>query len=251
MHVIVKLSCNRITIFEYLMLNMNAHNFPSFLASLNPNPCLVLDRSIPLEKYTPIDLSINNSELDSFEISSSKAWEQYITDYCKHKNALVVYGGYLEKRNLYNRSDYFNSTQSGTERNIHLGIDLWISAGSQIFVPIEGEVHSFANNTNFGDYGPTIILKHHLKGFQFYTLYGHLSLESIQQIKIGQFFEVGDPLATLGTAKVNGDYAPHLHFQIIRDIADYQGDYPGVCSQSEVAYYRTNCPDPNLLLKLY
>jgi murein DD-endopeptidase MepM/ murein hydrolase activator NlpD len=111
-------------------------------------------------------------------------------------------------------------------------------------------VHSFKNNTNFGDYGPTIILKHTIEDVDFYTLYGHLSLESLQDLCVGQTFKKGAQIATLGDASVNGDYAPHLHFQIIDDIQDFVGDYPGVCSKKDLEFYKTNCLDPELMLRL-
>ncbi len=155
----------------------------------------------------------------------------------------------FRKRNLYQRSTHFNN-ESTEERNIHLGIDLWSAAGSSVICPLDGIVHSFNNNTEIGDYGPTIILKHSIKKETFYTLYGHLSLESIENLKIGMPFKKGNQLATLGIAEINGDYAPHLHFQIIKNIGDYRGDYPGVCSQSNLDFYKDNCPDPNLLLKI-
>jgi hypothetical protein len=41
-----------------------------------------------------------------------------------------------------------------------------------------------------------------------------------------------------------------LHFQIIEEISNTFGDYPGVCSKSDLDYYLKNCPDPNLLLKI-
>jgi murein DD-endopeptidase MepM/ murein hydrolase activator NlpD len=110
-------------------------------------------------------------------------------------------------------------------------------------------VHSYKNNNNLGDYGPTIILEHKISNTKFYTLYGHLSLASITSLKIGQKFVKGEQIATLGNISVNGDYPPHLHFQIIRDIQDSFGDYPGVCSKKDLEFYIRNCPDPNLLLK--
>jgi murein DD-endopeptidase MepM/ murein hydrolase activator NlpD len=75
-------------------------------------------------------------------------------------------------------------------------------------------------------------------------------LSSIDHIKVGQEFKQGEQIATLGDASVNGDYPPHLHFQIIKDIEDYTGDYPGVCSKQDLEVFRNNCPDPNLLLQL-
>ena len=161
----------------------------------------------------------------------------------------MAYGGYLEERNLYRRSLHFKN-ETIEERNIHIGIDLWTQAGTAVVCPLDGWIHSFKNNDAVGDYGPTIILKHQLENSIFYTLYGHLSLESIQNLKIGTFFKKGEQLARLGDSSENGDYAPHLHFQIIKNIGNYMGDYPGVCSKSDLDFYKENCPNPNLLLKI-
>ena len=35
-----------------------------------------------------------------------------------------------------------------------------------------------------------------------------------------------------------------------KNITDYTGDYPGVCSTLNLDFYLENCPDPNLLLKI-
>ncbi|PTS92192.1 peptidase M23, partial [Flavobacterium sp. HMWF030] len=82
------------------------------------------------------------------------------------------------------------------------------------------------------------------------TLYGHLSLESIENLSVGTFFNKGEQIGTLGSSDINGDYAPHLHFQIIHNIEAYSGDYPGVCSTNDLNFYIENCPDPSLLLKI-
>ena len=109
----------------------------------------------------------------------------------------------------------------------------------------------FQNNEAMGDYGPTLILKHQIENFIFHTLYGHLSLNSLEGKKIGNFVKKGQQIASLGLPPINGDYAPHLHFQIIIDMENNVGDYPGVCNQKRLAFYSENCPDPNLLLKIY
>lgn len=210
----------------------------------------VFDSEISAQEYIPLKLSVDNKALQTIDISSSEALETYIKNHMQHHNAKVAYGGYLETRNIYNRSAYFRTKNSESERNIHLGLDLWIEAGTPIIAPLEAKVHSFKNNTNFGDYGPTIILEHEWKDIHFYTLYGHLSLESIEYLKVGQTVKQGEQIATLGDALVNGDYAPHLHFQIIKDMQGYVGDYPGVCSKQDLEFYEGNCPDPNVLLRL-
>jgi len=224
--------------------------FEQFLADLGKESVFVLDRSIPKSDYVALDLSVTNAALHAVDVSSSEKLGRYVDHHITSNNAQVAFGGYLEKRGIYNRSDYFNDQNPETERNIHLGLDLWIAAATPIYAPLAGEVHSFQNNMNFGDYGPTTILKHVFDAVTFYTLYGHLSVASIETITIGQTFQQGAQIATLGDATVNGDYPPHLHFQIIKDMQGYSGDYPGVSSQKNVTFYQENCPDPNLLLRL-
>ncbi|GGZ81172.1 peptidoglycan DD-metalloendopeptidase family protein [Algibacter mikhailovii] len=223
-------------------------DFSKFLYNISSVPLNLLDESIPKSKYVPIDLSESNQELKAIDVSLVSEFGQFINNYLKEHDAVVAYGGYLEERNLYKRSAYFNS-QANQERNIHLGIDLWREDGTSIYAPLEGEVQGFKNNTNYGDYGPTIILKHNISGVTFYTLYGHLSLASIKTLQIGKTFKQGEKIGALGDAAINGDYPPHLHFQIIKDLQGFTGDYPGVANKDNLEFYKENCPNPNLLLK--
>ena len=199
--------------------------------------------------FVSIDLSVSSALLANIDVADSDKFGDFINRYLSENNADAAFGGYNEHRNLYTRSDIFNE-EEGDERNIHIGLDLWAAPGTQIFAALDGKVHSFDYNAGVGNYGPTIILEHQIENEVFYTLYGHLSLESIEEIEIGDVFNKGQKLATLGDASVNGDYAPHLHFQLIREIEDFFGDYPGVCAKVDLDFYLQNCPDPNLLLKL-
>ncbi|NNJ88574.1 MAG: peptidoglycan DD-metalloendopeptidase family protein [Eudoraea sp.] len=221
----------------------------AFLESLiNVKTTQLLDPGIPLGLYTPVDLSVSNKALNGIHIASPDTCQRYIDQVLIRNGAMVAYGGYLEQRNLYSGNADFESHEE--RRDIHLGVDFWSEAGTEVVAPLKGEVHSYQNNATKGDYGPTIILKHRLRGTIFYTLYGHLSPESISELFVGKVFEQGETLATLGTTDVNVNYAPHLHFQLIVDLQGQQGDYPGVCRASEVDFYQKNCPDPNILLKM-
>lgn len=210
----------------------------------------VIEDSIPYPKYTPIDLSISNADLSKMDMENTEAFENYIETILQENDSIVAFGGYNEERNLYKTSSLFNDEKS-EERNIHIGMDLWIKAGTPILAALDGTVHGFDFNAGKGNYGPTIILKHSFENRDFYTLYGHLSVESIENLEIGTAFKKGQKMATLGDSSVNGGYAPHLHFQIIKEIKDHTGDYPGVCSKNDLVYYLDNCPDPNLLLKIH
>lgn len=233
-----------------ITISMQTFNFESFLSNLNAEPCFVMNPNMAKSDYLFLDLSRANKTLSSVNVATSTALQAYIQSQLDKQQKQVAYGGYLEKRNIYRRSAYFNVPEYKAERYIHLGVDFWMAAGSKVYAPVDGVVHSFKNNTNFGDYGPTIILEHTFNMVKFYTLYGHLSLSSLQNISVGHFFKAGDLLGTLGTANENGDYPPHLHFQIIKDLQGSRGDYPGVCSRETVDFYKQNCPDPNLLLKI-
>lgn len=198
--------------------------------------------------YAAIDLSENNRDLLKLEVASSAAFSIYIKEFLKNRGKRAAYGGYNELRTLYNRSELFNNV--ATNRNIHIGLDIWVPAGTEIISPLSAEIHSFQDNNNFGDYGPTIILKHTTEGREFFTLYGHLSRKSLEYIEIGQKLEAGEGFAWLGDFDENGDYAPHLHFQVMEDLQGKSGDYPGVVARKELDYYLKNCPDPNLMLKI-
>ena len=229
---------------------MNTAKFNQFLNQLSESPLQVIDSKISTDRYVPIVLSDKNNDLLKFEISSSLEWKKYIKLFLEDKNATIAFGGYLEKRNIYDRSKYFKCLGENKRRNIHLGMDFWCKEGTKVLAVLDGEIHSFKNNNNYGDYGPTIILKHKIKEEVFYTLYGHLSLLSIENLKVGDFFLKGSVIGYLGNSLINGDYAPHLHFQIIKDLENNYGDYPGVSSKENIEFYSRNCPNPNLLLKL-
>ena len=210
----------------------------------------VIEASIDYKNYVAIDLSATNTDRMDLDVTDAEVFEEFVENHLVKNNAKVAFGGYLEVRNLYRRSENFKDNVTD-ERNIHIGLDLWIKAGTSVLSALDGKIHSFQNNTAHGDYGPTIIVEHEIDGCTFYTLYGHLSLESLDGKTEGQFVKKGEKIAELGKAPINGDYAPHLHFQIIKDIQNKRGDYPGVCSQKELDFYKENCPDPNLLLKIF
>ena len=212
----------------------------------------VVDFNTATDKLLQLDFTAANKELATEQIADTQKFSQYISKKLSTANAKYGIGGYGEDRVLYQRSNHFEAVAlSGTPaRSIHLGIDVWGAAGTKVFVPIGGTVHSFAYNDNFGDYGATIILQHQLETVVFHTLYGHLSLEDLANMKEGKYISRGELLAHFGEPKENGDWPPHLHFQIIEDMRISKGDYPGVCSINEKEKYLKNCPDADLILNL-
>ncbi|MFW5891973.1 MAG: peptidoglycan DD-metalloendopeptidase family protein [Bacteroidota bacterium] len=192
-----------------------------------------------------LDLSIQNPDMKELDFKDVKSFDHYIFQKIKSAGKLYGYGGYLEEREIYRRSPLFG--RKGDDiRRFHLGVDIWKEAGQAVYCPLDATVHSFQNNNNYGDYGPTIILKHEIKGQVFHTLYGHLSVQSLDGLYEGKIFSAGSKFCFLGDFPENGDYPAHLHFQIIKDMDVYKGDYPGVSSEKEKNFYAENCPDPVL-----
>ncbi len=190
-----------------------------------------------------LDLTMDNKELESLDLFDARVMHDYIFGKISSHNARYAFGGYMEDRAMYRRSKLFHHP-SGKVRSIHLGTDVWAPEGTEVHLPLNGRVHSFQNNSQPGDYGPTIIMEHTLEGTSFHTLYGHLSMDSIQGIHVGQTFSAGDVIARLGSHKENGDWPPHLHFQVISRLEDRWGDFPGVSYADETEAYTAICPDP-------
>lgn len=200
------------------------------------------------DKLLLMDFTERNTALTAPVLNDTILFSRYIDQSLAAVKARYGIGGYNEHRTVYSRSTHFNAEDGGEPRRLHLGIDIWGPAGTPVFAPLGGMVHSFAFNNRFGDYGATIILLHQLEGMPFYTLYGHVSLSDISVLSEGSYINRGQEFAHFGPAAENGHWPPHLHLQVIEDIALNQGDYPGVCRFSERQSYLQNCPDPDLLL---
>lgn len=196
-----------------------------------------------------LDLTASNPQLRGFDPADTRLFSAWVRVQITDAGADYAAGGYLENRELYAMSKVFGSGEA-EPRTLHLGIDLWLEAGTPVHAVLPGVVHSTADNAAFGDYGPTVILEHPVEDTRFYTLYGHLAQATLRRVRPGQTLAAGELLGWLGAEHENGGWPPHLHFQIIRDMAGRSGDHPGVCKPSERALWLERCPDPNLLLRI-
>jgi murein DD-endopeptidase MepM/ murein hydrolase activator NlpD len=189
-----------------------------------------------------MDLSTSNNEFDGLGESELDA---AILNKLAAAGVLAGVGGYLENRGMYQDTDLF---QGDAERSIHIGVDVFMPAGTVVHAPLGGTVQSFANRQLSGDYGPVIILRHEYDNFEFHTLYGHLSEASLEGLFEGKPVAAGEKIAAFGPRPVNGNWPPHLHFQLVEDMQSYRGDYPGVVRPAELEFFKQNCPDPMALI---
>jgi len=198
-------------------------------------------------KLLQMDFTAANTILPQETLNDTFLFSEWLFDTLKTKKCKYGIGGYFENRTLYNNQPLFNTTSE--PRSLHLGVDVWGDAGTMVYSPMVGKVHSFANNAGQGNYGYTIILEHNLDGLILYTLYGHLSEDSLLGLSEGMPIAKGETLGEIGTSEDNGGWAPHLHMQLMFDMQGNKGDYPGACRVSEIESYKTIIADPNLLLK--
>ena len=167
----------------------------------------------------------------------------------KHPNALLA-NGYLEQRSFYNTSNFERITKGKKEyRNIHLGTDFWVPARTPVHSPFNGTIVISYNNDIHKDYGPLLVIEHRYEDRVFYTLYGHLSLDSLAISQKGKMVKQGTHIGYIGNEEENGHWVPHLHFQLLTDVLDETENYPGVAYPSEIKTWRKRCPNPTVLFE--
>ena len=207
----------------------------------------VVDFNPATERLFPFDFTTSNTELSADDIADTAKFSAWVSKKLKDTHSKYGVGGYMEHRTLYARSELFNT---GDEpRRLHLGVDIWADAGTPVYAPLAGHIHSFRDNNNHGDYGPTIILQHHLNNLTLYSLYGHLSRNDLEGLSVGDKIGKEKRLGSFGSEEENGHWPPHLHFQLMFDMEGCVGDYPGVGKFSEKEKHLKNIPDPNLILQ--
>ena len=198
-----------------------------------------------------LDLSMGGEVLgNNAGFATQEAMDKTIFRYMEDQNAMLGIGGYLETRPLYTTDAYEIRGNEGPQwRTVHIGLDFWEKAGTPVYAPYDGIVHSFHDNAAERDYGPTIILEHKAtEGLTFYTLYGHLSVDSLEGLSFGMAIKAGQEIAKIGPAPENGNWPPHLHFQVMLDMLGKVGDFPGVAFDHEIDVWKSICPDPKRLV---
>ena len=174
-----------------------------------------------------------------------------IDDAVRTAGARVGIGRYGEARGLYTSPLFAGATDADERRTIHLGVDLFAPSGTPVRAPLAGVVHAFGDNAGPLDYGPVAILGHSTDdGAAFFTLYGHLTRESLGELRVGQRVQSGERIGAIGSAGVNGGWPPHVHLQLIVDLLDLAREFPGVCRASERDVWCGLSPDPTDLVGL-
>ncbi|MDZ7739660.1 MAG: aminotransferase class III-fold pyridoxal phosphate-dependent enzyme [Bacteroidales bacterium] len=199
-----------------------------------------------------LDLGVGSDMVEGEEgLNSAAALGERIDARLRTMGKSIGIGRFAEPRVLYS-SPVFQDRQFtyGQDRTVHLGIDLFVPAGTELYAPLDGTVHLFEYNEGKLDYGHMIILSHDTGGGEFYTLYGHLAASSFEGLEEGLQIKKGEVFARAGSPDENGGWSPHLHFQIITNMMGYGNAFPGVCKSWESEAWQQLSPHPNILLNI-
>ncbi len=217
-----------------------------FWVKTNP-PSNLVDTDLTNEKIKQLDLTVGSTELGNMNVvNNADLLNQRIQSIIDSSPSQIAVGKYLENRIFYTTNAFEIKSNQGKEwRATHLGLDIFDKAKTPIYAPWEGVVHAVSNNTAPRDYGPTLILKHQVDdATSFYTLYGHLNWDSIKNWQPGLQVMQGQEICKMGCYEENGNWNPHLHFQIVLDLLDYEGDFPGVARPRDLDVWASLSPNP-------
>ena len=225
-----------------------------WLRSADASPGPVMDPDPRTTSTLRFDLGVGSCEAGTPRMwSDVKAFSRHLSGILAAAGAEIGIGHYDEVRAFYSSDIFRMAGNDGPEwRTVHIGLDLFAAAGTSVVAPLEGRVFSVADNAGPLDYGPTVILEHQAgaDGPRFYSLYGHLQRESVRDLQEGQPVARGAVVARVGAPHENGGWPPHLHFQIVTDLLDRHGDFPGVARRCDRRVWLSLSPDPNLIAQI-
>ncbi len=218
----------------------------SHLAMNVPAPIL----SLPLARAPVVNLSIGGDaspdDPQRFEMAALE----------RHVDAIgvegIAIGRYAEPRLIYTAPAFVTETATGRDRRtVHLGLDVFVPAGSVVCAPYDGVILDMAIRPDELDYGGVVVLEHRTTdGTAFYTLYGHLAHDAGLRHVRGQRVLAGEPIGAVGAPDENGGWPAHLHLQLGLTHLDRGSDWPGVASPDGLAAWLALYPNPAVLLGL-
>ena len=221
-------------------MKRNAKQFGSPIGHpLNRSNCVV------------IDVSVGSLDVTSPQhLANHQAFGALVAEKLQDAGVSIGIGRYNEPRLIYVGDQY--KTHGNETRTVHLAIDVFVEGDTPVLSVYDGVVHSFQDNAQPYDNGPTIVIEHKTTedGPCFYVLYSHLTRDSLDGLSVGKTIQKGEEIGRVGVYPDNGGWPPHLHFQLIVDMLDETGDFFGVAPQSKRDVWLSICPDPNLILRI-
>ena len=191
------------------------------------------------------DFSSKNPKTLEYNLNDFKEFNDDIFNELKNSGMSWGIGKYLEER----RNILRGSINIINEKRIyHLGLDIIVPYSSVVFCPLDGTVYKLGKETQKGNYGGYLVIKHEIKDQTFYSLYGHL--KTPHKVKLGQELVAGQEIGKIGKESDSGGWFCHLHLQIITQKAmNERYSEWGYISEELLSKVEEYFPNPNFLFK--
>jgi 4-aminobutyrate aminotransferase-like enzyme/Ser/Thr protein kinase RdoA (MazF antagonist) len=225
-----------------------ARTVSRFLEANSHNCAPVIRPHLASPRAAIIDLSAGSADAAAFAGLDGSALDRCVEEMIAARGGDFGVGRYGENRAIY-KGDAFGTVDPQVRRTVHLGIDIFAPAGEPVHAPLPGTVAFLHDDAVAFGFGPTVLLEHQTgDGTIFWTLYGHLSRQSLANLKAGQPIARGEAFAAFGAREENGQWPPHLHFQIVTDHLGLEARMHGVGVGAHWQVWRDVAPDPNVIL---
>jgi Ser/Thr protein kinase RdoA (MazF antagonist) len=130
-------------------------------------------------------------------------WEEH----CRTAGVALGIGPWGEARTVYSGEMFVSRLIEDTRRTRHLGLDLFMAAGTRLYTPLAATVVSVEIEMDPLGYGCLIALLHEPDGCPpFLTLWGHLAHEAVSRLKPGDRIEAGALVGEMGAASAPADF---------------------------------------------
>ena len=191
------------------------------------------------------NLSSSNPASGQYDTLNFEVFQQQIFTELQKAGAKWGVAPYLEERSLI-LAQFPQMVQE--ERFFHMGLDIIVPAGFQLFAPLEGEVFDAGIDGGQGNYGGYVILKHEENGARFYSFYGHLDSASLPEK--GATVKAKEAFAKIGEKTDSGGWFTHVHLQILTEKAVQKGWLlKGYLSRANLAQAQDWFPSPYPLFR--
>lgn len=165
-------------------------------------------------------------------------------DFCARNHIQLGLGPWGEKRTVYTDEAFRSRFVEGERRVHHLGLDLFMPAGTPVYTPLAATVRSVEIEAVPLGYGGLIALEHEPEGCPpFITLWGHMAHEAVSRLKPGDRLAAGELVGHMGDMHENGGWTPHLHFQISTDTSLSATEILGVGESAYLDVWADIFPD--------
>ena len=187
-----------------------------------------------------VDLSDSSPYFETVDVRNQKQFQAMLDKNMEGRHTWGV-ASYLE-----NRAKVLADCPQMVEeqRFYHLGLDIIVPLGTELFAPLAGVVAHSGYEAGEGNYGGNVLLRHESPYFEtFYSFYGHLNKERLPEV--GTSVAASEIFAYIGDFHENGNWFYHTHLQILTQKA-YDRGYvsKGYCSAGDLSEMDSLCPSP-------